>query len=415
MYSVGMAGGAGTRGRARLALVPLLIAVTIGLAACLPPPPPPPPPDPPAVTSYCASKTPASPGDYQQAFDGLRTAGAEWAASDGSIPVALPDGRVLWMFGDTIVGRVQADASIADGWKMIRNSFVVQNGACLMPMMGGARGSRTESIANPAPNEWFWPTAGVVENNGTQLRVFMLRLTFTSDPEPFNFTVIGVEVATYALPDLTLLSITNLPLAAPDAPPYGQTVLVGNDGYLYLYGSQAVSCGCMLFDPREQEVARAPLGSETTPAAWEFAVVDPDTAVVTWSNKATNATPMLFGPSGFDPATATINDAPRAPLEVTPYRNGYLATAKTIDGFSDDVSTWLAPTPTGPWSYVNKAVRGLPGDPTHTFSYGGRIVTNLPGSPVLIWSQNRMPLSDVIANNALYKAHFASPAPAALP
>jgi hypothetical protein len=42
-------------------------------------------------------------------------------------------------------------------------------------------------------------------------------------------------------------------------------------------------------------------------------------------------------------------------------------------------------------------------------------VTDLPGSPLLIWSQNHEPLSDVIANNALYKAFFASPAPAALP
>jgi hypothetical protein len=408
------------RRRARLALVPFLVAVTVGLSASLPAPPTPPqppPPPPPPVSIYCASKAPASPADYELAFNGLRTAGTNWAAADGSIPVVLPDGRVLWMFGDTIVGRVQADGSIADGWKMVRNSFVVQNGPCLTPMMGGPDGSRTEIIASPAADEWFWPTAGAVEtDNGTRvLRVFMLRLHAGGDPAPFNFTVIGVEAATYALPDLTLLSITNLPLSDPDAPPYGQTVLVGNDGYLYLYGSQAVSCNCLFFDPREHRVARVPLGKETTSAAWEFAQVGADTSVVTWSDDPDDASPMSFSPPGADPATATIDDGPRAPLEVTPYGSGYLATAKTIDAFSDDVSTWFAPTPTGPWTYVNEAVSGLPGDPTHAFSYGGRIVTTLPGSPVLIWSQNQMPLSDVIANNALYTAHFASPAPAALP
>ena len=360
---------------------------------------------------YSASKTPTSPGDYQQAFDGLRTAGAEWAASDGSIPVALPDGRVLWMFGDTIVGRVQADGSIADGWKMIREQLRRAERRVPDADDGRRTGSRTESIANPAPNEWFWPTAGVVENNGTQLRVFMLRLTFTSDPEPFNFTVIGVEAATYAFPTshFSPSRISRSPplMHRPMGKPSWLATMVTSTS-TGLRRCRAAAC-CSI--PASTRSPGPRFGSETTPAAWEFAVVDPDTAVVTWSHKATDATPMLFSPSGSDPGTATINDAPRAPLEVTPYRNGYLATAKTIDGFSDDVSTWFAPTPTGPWSYVAKAVSGVPGDPTHTFSYGGRIVTNLPGSPVLIWSQNHMPLSDVIANNALYKAHFASPTP----
>ena len=124
---------------------------------------------------------------------------------------------------------------------------------------------------------------------------------------------------------------------------------------------------------------------------------------------------MLFSPSGSIPKRPRSTTHHERRWKSSPYGSGYLATAKTIDGFSDDVSTWFAPTPTGPWSYVDKAVSGLPGDPSHTFSYGGRIVTDLPGSPVLIWSQNHLPLSDVIANNALYEAHFASPAPAALP
>src|SRR5438270_4245785 len=169
-------------GMLRLARLGVVMgALAMVLAACLPPAPPPPPPTtttttaplPPAVSSSCASQAPVSPAEYQQAFDGLRTVWTEWAASDGSIPVVLPDGRVLWMFGDTIVGRVLANGSIATGWKLIRNSFVLQDGACLTPLMGGTRGARTEIIPNPEANEWFWPTAGVVDSNGTPLPVVM--------------------------------------------------------------------------------------------------------------------------------------------------------------------------------------------------------------------------------------------------
>jgi hypothetical protein len=403
-----MAGGA--RKLVRLRFVMVVVVATVGLVAGLAPSAA----ASPAVSSYCVSKTPLSPADYQQAFDGLRTVWTEWAASDGSIPVVLPDHRVLWLFGDTIVGRVLSNGSIANGWKVIHNSFVLQNGPCLTPMMSGVRGARTEIIPNPAPNEWFWPTAGVVESNGTQLRLLMLHVQANSATAPFNFAVVGVEAATYALPGLSLVAITNLPLAAAPAPPYGQTMLV-NGGYLYLYGSENASYGWP-FPVRLHQVARVALGNETTPSAWQFAHVDATTAAVTWSQKPSDATPMLFDPDGTGPNAATINDGPRAPLVVTPYAGGYLGTAKTIDAFSDDVSTWFGPTPTGPWSYVTKAVSGLPGDPTATYTYGGRIVTDLPGSPpVLIWSQNHQPLSDVIANNALYKAHFATPAPASLP
>jgi hypothetical protein len=280
--------------------------------------------------------------------------------------------------------------------------------------MGGTRGARTEAIPNPAANEWFWPTAGIVEANGTRLRVLMLHVRATAAAAPFDFAVMGVEVATFSLPDLTLLSTSDLAPAAAPAPPYGQTAFV-DGGFLYLYGSRDAAYGYP-FKVRYQQVARVPVGNETSSSQWEFAHVDPQTQAVTWSKTAGDASPMLFDPDGSGLAPATIDDGPRAPLVVTPYAGGYLGSAKLIDAFSDDVSTWYAPTPTGPWAYVGEAVSGLPGDPTATFSYGGRVVTDLPGSPpVLLWSQNHEPLSDVIADNTLYKAHFAAPADASLP
>ncbi len=107
---------------------------------------------------------------------------------------------------------------------------------------GGTRGARSEIIPNPASNEWFWPTAGVVESNDTRLRVLMLHLRANGSAAPFNFSVLGVVVATYTLPDLSLVATNDLPLAAAPAPPYGQTTLV-DGGFLYLYGSKDATYG----------------------------------------------------------------------------------------------------------------------------------------------------------------------------
>ena len=59
-----------------------------------------------------------------------------------------------------------------------------------------------------------------------RLRVVMLHLRVNGAASPFDFSVVGVVVATYTLPNLALVATKDLPLAAAPAPPYGQTVLV---------------------------------------------------------------------------------------------------------------------------------------------------------------------------------------------
>src|SRR5262249_30805791 len=129
------AGGQVVRARVHLAArwggVLLVLAFAVpALAACLPPPPPPT-----YQSQYCAPVTPSTPGAYQSAFDNMRLAGVEWAAADGGHPTKLPDGRVVWLYGDTFTGQIQRDGSLAPGWRLPRNSFVLQNGACFQPLM----------------------------------------------------------------------------------------------------------------------------------------------------------------------------------------------------------------------------------------------------------------------------------------
>ncbi|MEQ8714760.1 MAG: DUF5005 domain-containing protein, partial [Cyclobacteriaceae bacterium] len=53
--------------------------------------------------------------------------GGGWTGGDATYSILLPDGKTLWMFGDTFLGTVRPDRS-RPGGPLSRNTFVVQDG-----------------------------------------------------------------------------------------------------------------------------------------------------------------------------------------------------------------------------------------------------------------------------------------------
>jgi len=400
-----VAGSLSPRGRRRGLATLAVSAMAVVAASCVPLEP-----LPPQASQYCLTAPPSSAADYQQAFDGLRTVWTEWAAADGAFPIDLPDHRVLWLFGDTIVGRVRPNDSIAGGWKFVRNSFVLQDDRCFTPLMPGPRGARSEAVPSPSGSDWFWPTAGAVVNGGTSVRIFLLHMRYNDNPNTgiFDFEFVDIRAATFSLPSLSYQG-TSVLTGLPASPDYGETVLSPGDGFLYLYGHT----GVFFQSNPKHYVARVPLGQETaaTPS-WEY-LVDA-TAGGTWSANAVDALPVPFDPDGT--AGSEPFDAERGPLDalsvVERGPGDYVATAKPVGALSPDIVTFSAPTPFGPWSYIGQAATNLPHDLGGLFSYAGQIVTFLPGaSPVLIYSWNYNPLDAVLNWTHLYKAVFSTPAP----
>ena len=345
------------------------------------------PPAPPAPTQHCVLGTPDTAAEYQAAFDGLRNAGTDWRSSDGSLPVTLPDGRIVWMFGDTIVG---------SGNLGPRNSFVVQEavpgGNCFRPILG--------PLPAPAPGQWLWPTAGVVEGN--VLRVFALHMFDPPGQGSFDFAYMKMVVASFSLATLTHIGTTDVAIPTSGSlPSYGQTIVELGDGFLYAYGKTSTGSG--LDTIVNHYVARVAAGQVTT-GTWE--VWDG----TDWSTTTSEAEPIHFSDPDADPAGP--DDGPRAPLAVSAVTGGFLGSALAWDVLSDQLETWDAAAPQGPFTFRALARDIWPtGAPANQFGYGGRVVFEIPGGPIALWSINH----DTLIDPSVYKAIFAEPDSASVP
>lgn len=385
----------------RRILVTCAVAVVV-LTACRPVAPPAPPP----VSQYCAPSVPSSPAQYQAAFDNLRRTYTEWASADGPVPIALPDGRTLWTFGDTWIGKVLADGSITPTNQLEHNSFVVQTGACFAPQMGGTPLRRTERIADPSPGQWYWPASGFVVGSSVHMFLWHLR----SEPAPLFFSIVGMAVATLSLPDLTVQSISAQPFAALPRVFYGATATVIGST-VYAYGRA----------DRNGYVARVPITQVGISSAWEFWGNPEGGSPDTWVTNPATAVPMTF--SGTPPPLPAFGagSGPGAPLSVQPYGAGFFGTAKLLDAFSNDVSAFTAPTPAGPWTYHGR-IHTTPTVSAGGFgvsSYGALFPFALQGDPgpTIVYSTNDFLFDGVEPppNIGIYGPRFAAPDGGALP
>ncbi|MFF0889699.1 DUF4185 domain-containing protein [Streptomyces sp. NPDC003456] len=202
----------------------------------------------------------------------------DWTGGDGTHSVRLPDGRVLWLFSDTYLGRVHGPPNPVGEPVAWRDATapMVRNSAVLM------RGGRLEStlpaplFPDPSPGRWRWPVAARVEPRSPGSAEQVLRVLLwvrTTGQAPWIYGVpAATEVATLSLPRLELESIVEVldQSRVPDASRrvlFG-TTLVARDGWTYVYGGDD---GRPAARPASHAyLARVPRGALADPAAWEY-------------------------------------------------------------------------------------------------------------------------------------------------
>lgn len=234
-------------------------------------------PSPQASQGACDRPAPRTAEEFRAAFD---TVSGGWLGGDQASSTLLPDGRVLWLFSDTLVGSTGGPAAADTGPQMLHSSFVLQTAGCFRLVLGpGGR----DILPQPEPGGWYWPQHAIAQ--GGRLWVTALRVTGSGLGGP-DFSLAGMDLVEFEMPrggEPRLIAIHRTP--ASDAGDFGVlwgAALAVQDGDLYAYGTRRVA------DPlagKELLLARVPLEHVTQLSDWQFRTAlgwstDPDRAVV---------------------------------------------------------------------------------------------------------------------------------------
>jgi hypothetical protein len=272
-----------------------------------------------------------------------------WVAGDGSYPVQLPDRRVAWLFGDSLVHR-------ADGSNMIvHNAIVVQDrSGRLRTLAGGTAAEPADLIPPVQPNTWLWAASGFVDHG--RLMVFAEEFTGAGDGQRFQATNRRYLVP-FQLPDLD----RGTPRPVYDGPvAWGHAVLVSG-GWVYVYGNLERDGWTNL-----TYLARfRPGGAD---GYWQF-----------WNGRG-------FGPEALAAAPIGRRDGGELVAKVAsvipwPQSGGGGFAALTIDPFGTTIDLRVAPAPQGPWS-ASHVLYTIP----ERHSYLPRARTTTSGAVVLSYS-----------------------------
>ena len=303
-----------------------------------------------------------------------------WIAADATYSILLPDGRTLWLFGDTFIGKVDENNAILPGSRFIRNSAVLQEGDQLQTLFGGTRENPEDFIATLHPDStWYWPEHGTVEHD--TLRIFVAK--YRTDPDGsagFQFEYVGNDIASFTYPSLEY--IHSEPVAGSmNGVIYGDRIL-RDTAYYFIYGRRTDDPGINIAYPH---VARVPHG-ELMKQEWEYFTGDG------WSTEAG--------------ATRRMNESPVSQqYSVSTYRGKYILLTQDI-WLSPRIWSFTSSSPSGPWEN-RKLVYTTPESSEDVFTYNAYVHPQFDRDREMLVSYNvNGDFWSIFSNVELYRPRF---------
>lgn len=252
-----------------------------------------------------------------------RSTSQDWSGGDGARSIALPDGRTLWGYGDSLLGPVNPDKTRPGGVGVVPNAFIVQDGDRLSTIYTK---SDPPGPAVPVPGQdqkqrWYWLGAGTVAGDMVEIILSQIRRA-PDDGGGFGFTGEKQVLARLSLPDLRLVDSTDLPNTVPGL---SWSADIQRDGdHTYIYGVRESDGG------KSMHIAR--VNGTSLAGAWEYFTG------TGWSATEADTKPVL--------------DDVGAAYGVT--KIGRFYTAIMIAPFDPEVYAYFSCSPTGP--FTNKTL-----------------------------------------------------------
>lgn len=307
--------------------------------------------------------------------------GNGWTGGDATYSVALPDGRTVWMFGDSFLDTVYADFS-RPAAGLIRNCFMVQTGVNMTTICGNTIDAPEALVDtdNPA-DEWYWPGDGTVI--GDNLYVFFMYFVRTG-PEAFDFAYLRTDLVTFSLPGITETARTTV--YTNNDILWGASLMEDGE-YIYVYGAEQA------FLTKYAHISRYPASDITAaPEFWN------GTSWVS-AEPATNVG-RLQKQSGLPVETS-------AQFAVFYYADKYRLVTQE-DLFSPNIYTWEATSPTGPWK-KRQTVYVTPETGGDLWTYNAFVhpqFLTADGYLLLSYNENSLNFFDLFDDARIYRPKF---------
>jgi hypothetical protein len=354
-----------------------------------------------SMNSVMSASLPAGGMSAAQLSDAFRTYGdtsGKWNGGDSTASVLLPDGRAAWLFSDTFLGPINPDGTRPRSAPMIHNSLVLQDGAQLVDTRTGGSASLPASLVGgdqdgQSDNAGYWVGDGTIDSGNLKVLYGHYRRTGTGG---LDIALTGTWLATFALPSLTVQSLTDLQLGTTTA--WGSAIV--QDGpYTYIYGAEFAANG-MKF----AHLAR--VATNGLAGTWQY------WTGTTWSSQQTDSARILSG-------VGTSFGVQKIGAQYV------LVTMEGNVVFNPTVVAYTASAPSGPFTgplTLYTAPEPQPGE--GVIVYDTRVHPELarPGKLLLSYNVNSLAPDDNYNDARLYRPRFVEitwplpvPDPATLP
>jgi hypothetical protein len=306
-----------------------------------------------------------------------------FAGADGVYSQLLPDGRTLWIFGDTFIG------NLAPGNKRfktdplyIRNSFVLFDEGKRITMQQGDPEEFKSMMIPPEVADgssgkselelWYWPGDAFME--GGNLKVFVSKFS-KSGEGMWDFKFEGTELVTFSYPDFKFSGVDTF--SGLNEIHYGHAVCE-TDSFTYIYGLKDGNA----------YAARAETGN-VADGNWEFFTGNG------WSGSSADTKPMLDF-SGSEQ------------FSVFPYEDKFIMIMQE-GSLSNRIFAFTADSPTGPWS-EGKLVYEIPvpEENKNIFTYNALAHPQFTKEGMLLisYNTNSFELEDHFNDALIYRPRF---------
>lgn len=149
---------------------------------------------------------------------------------DGMYSILLPDGRSIFLMGDSYTGKV-VDGVRVSGNHMFRNSYNVYDKGTVTAITGGDSHSAAVPVGWPDESRWYWPGHGFVQDDVLYIFQFLM---YQGEEGSWGFRYESTHLLKYCLPDIALIEDKQIPYSGEASMMFGAAAL-NDGGSLYVY------------------------------------------------------------------------------------------------------------------------------------------------------------------------------------